>query len=312
MPAPTTDPSSPSRFAALGLVLNLCLAAAKLLAGLIGNSFALVADAVESITDILGSVVIWSGLRYGSLPPDEDHPYGHGKAEALAALIVACIIFLAGLGIAVESVRAIIQPHDSPAWWTLIVLTVVVATKETMFRLGRRKSRAHASDALAVDAFHHRADAITSLAAFIGITLALIGPRIFGGDPLRWATADDWAALLASGIILYNALSLARIPLRELMDRQPDDAVEKARAIAAAVPGVLAIEKCRARTSGSRVYLEMHVQVDPAISITSAHAIGGTVRAAVRAQLSSVADVFIHTEPHHPAPADAVPHPPAT
>lgn len=297
MPAPPRS-SSPARFAAAGLFLNLALATGKLIAGLIGSSFALVADAVESITDILGSVVIWSGLRYGARPPDDEHPYGHGKAEALAALIVACIILLAGIGIAVESVRAILQPHSTPAWWTLVVLAIVVVTKETMFRLGRRKSRDHVSDALTIDAFHHRADAITSLAAFVGISLAISGPHLFGGDRIRWATADDWAALFASGIILFNAVSLARLPLRELLDRQPDDAVAAARAVAASVPGVRAIEKCRARTSGSRVYLEMHVQVDPAVSITQAHAIGGSVRAAVRRQLPAVADVLIHTEPY--------------
>lgn len=303
---------SKTRVAALGLVVNLVLAGTKLIAGLVGNSYALIADAIESITDIVGSAVIWSGLRVGARPPDAGHPYGHGKAEALAALAVGLIVFMAGIAIGIESIREIRTPHHAPAPFTLIVLVLVVVVKEGMFRFTRRASKRHASDAVAVDAFHHRADAITSVAAFIGISLALLGPSWFGGSKDRWAAADDYAALLAAGVILYNALSLMRLPMRELMDREPTDVLARCVETAAAVPGVRRIEKARARTSGSRVFVDMHVQVDPDLSVARGHAIGGHVRASVRQQVPVVIDVLVHIEPYEPATeSDANPPVPA-
>ncbi len=301
MPSPVLE--SKTRIAALGLVVNLVLAGVKLFAGLVGNSYALIADAIESITDIVGSAVIWSGLRVGARPPDAGHPYGHGKAEALAALAVGLIVFMAGLAIGVESIREIRTPHHTPEPFTLIVLIAVVVVKEGMFRLTRRASKIHASDAVAVDAFHHRADAITSLAAFIGISLAILGPRWFGGSPERWAAADDYAALLAAAVILYNALSLMRLPMRELMDREPTDVLGHCVETAAGVPGVRRIEKARARTSGSRVFVDMHVQVEPDLSVARGHAIGGHVRASVRQQVPVVIDVLVHIEPFESAPS---------
>lgn len=285
------------RIAFIGLLVNVCLAGAKLVAGILGNSYALIADAIESITDILGSLVIWSGIRVGARPADDNHPYGHGKAEALAALVVAAIVLFAGIGTAIAAVREIITPHHSPAPYTLAVLIAVIVLKESMFRWGRRVSRKTASDAVAVDAFHHRADAITSAAAFIGISLSLVGPRLFGGTKDQWAPADDVAALFASFIIIYNAWLLARLPLRELMDQEPVETLTLARAIAQRIEGVCAIEKTRARTSGSRAYIDMHVQVAPHLSVAEGHTIAGKVRAAIRAELPTVADVLIHIEP---------------
>lgn len=297
MTARAEQPSSKQRIAAIGLLVNIALAGIKLIAGLIGHSYALIADAVESITDILGSLVIWSGLRVGARPADADHPYGHGKAEALAALVVAAIVSVAGIGIAVESIHEIVTPHHSPAPFTLIVLVAVVIVKETMFRLTHRVSKEQNSDAVAVDAFHHRSDAITSAAAFVGISLALLGPRLLGGTTDQWAPADDYAALLASGVILFNAWRLMRLPLHELMDKEPSDVIAQARVIAARVEGVRAIEKTRARTSGSKAYIDMHVQVDPGLSVAQGHVIGGKVRATIRQEQPTVADVLVHIEP---------------
>ena len=302
MSAETHHTRAKEQITLIGLLVNVALAGTKLIAGILGHSYALVADAVESITDILGSAVIWSGVRVGSRPPDENHPYGHGKAEALAAMVVAAIVFLAGVGTAVASIREILIPHHSPAPFTLAVLVVVIALKETMFRWGRRVSKRVASDVVAVDAFHHRADALTSAAAFFGILLSLVGPRLFGGTRDDWAPADDYAALFAAGIIIYNAYCLGRLPLRELMDHEPTEVLERARAIAQTIDGVLAIEKTRARTSGSRAYIDMHVQVNPSLSVAEGHIIAGKVRAAIRAELPVVADVLIHLEPHAPAP----------
>ncbi len=297
------------RIAVAGLLVNVALAGVKLVAGLIGNSYALVADAVESMTDIAGSVVIWSGLRIGARPADENHPWGHGKAESLAALVVAAMVIAAGIAIAVKSVHEIITPHHAPAPFTLGVLVAVIVIKEGLFRRVLAVARESHSGAVEVDAWHHRADAITSAAAFIGISIALFGERLFGGGvgaggTSRWASADDYAALLASAIILYNGWRLLRIPLHELMDAEGPGAgeavIEPACAIARGIDGVRGIEKVRSRKSGSRSFLEMHVEVDPDMPVREAHAIGGRVRAAIRGELPHVADVLVHIEPHAP------------
>lgn len=301
------------RTAVIGLLVNIALAATKLVAGLVGHSYALVADAVESMSDILGSVVIWGGLRIGSRPPDENHPWGHGKAESLAALVVAAMVLAAGIGIGIKSIDEIITPHHGPAPFTLIVLVVVIIVKEVLFRRVLTIAHEEHSGAVEVDAWHHRSDAITSAAAFIGISIALFGERVFGGaggvgeaaapgQPSRWASADDYAALLASAVIIFNGWRLMRIPLRELMDEEGPNAagsvIAPARDVAAAIPGVLGLEKVRARKSGSRWFLEMHVEVDPAMPVREAHAVGGRVRATIREQLPRIADVLVHIEPH--------------
>ncbi|MBY0313628.1 MAG: cation diffusion facilitator family transporter [Phycisphaerales bacterium] len=292
----------------VGLGVNVALALVKLLSGILGHSGALVADAIESLADIAGSLVIWSGLAIGSRPADDDHPYGHGKAEALAGLVVAIMVVAAGVGIAVKAVHDIRTPHTSPALFTLAVLVAVVVIKTGMFIAARRVAKAEGSGAVEVDAFHHVSDAITSLAAFLGITVALFGSRWFATVGWRWETADDWAALVAAGVILYNGLSLGRIPLRELMDAtHPDDvqrAIEPARRVAMEIEHVRAIEKVRARKSGSGFWLDMHVQVDPDMPVRAAHAVGGRVRAAVRTKVPGVRDVLVHIEPYGPSASE--------
>lgn len=288
----------------VGLGVNVALALVKLLSGILGHSGALVADAIESLADIAGSLVIWSGLAIGSRPADDDHPYGHGKAEALAGLVVAIMVVAAGVGIAVKAVHDIRTPHTSPALFTLAVLVAVVVIKTGMFIAARRVAKAEGSGAVEVDAFHHVSDAITSLAAFLGITVALFGSRWFATVGWRWETADDWAALVGAGVILYNGLTLGRIPLRELMDAtHPDDvqrAIEPSRRVAMEIEHVRAIEKVRARKSGSGFWLDMHVQVDPDMPVRAAHAVGGRVRAAVRTKVPGVRDVLVHIEPYEP------------
>lgn len=278
------------RAAVIGLLVNIALAGVKLFAGIVGHSFALVADAAESMADILGSAVIWGGLMLSARPADESHPYGHGKAEALAALVVAAMIVVAGIGIAVEAVHEILTPHRAPAPFTLVVLVLVVVTKEVLFRVVRRAANEDRSTAAHADAWHHRADAITSLAAFIGISVALIGGP--GYEP-----ADDFAALFASAIIVWNGVKLAREPLHELLDAEPLGVTDEARRAAACVPGVRLVEKTFARKSGSSYWIDMHVHVDPGLSVAEAHIISGKVKAAVRAAVPGVENVLIHIEP---------------
>jgi len=275
----------------IGIVANALLAAIKGVAGVLGNSYALIADAIESTTDIASSLIVWGGLKISALPPDADHPYGHGKAEPLAATIVALTLIAAAIGIAVQSVREIITPHHAPAPFTLAVLVLVVVTKETLFRFVFRISKSVNSTAVKSDAWHHRSDAITSLAAFIGISVSLIGG-------VGYESADDWAALFASVIILFNAYRILRPAVNEVMDAAPPSSVENAiRKVAQDVPGVIALEKCFIRKMGFSYYIDLHVTVDGSISVRKGHDIARQVREALRQSNPSIAEVLIHIEP---------------
>lgn len=282
------------RLAQLGLVINAGLAVIKLIAGLLGNSYALVADAVESSTDMIGSLVVWSGLRIASKDPDELYPFGYGRAEALAAAAVSALMLGAATGIAIEAIAEIRTPHHAPAWWTLVVLAMVIVVKELLAKRVKAVSDVSGSVVVAADAWHHRADAITSGAAFIGITVALIGGP-------GWEPADDWAALVAAAVILINGSLLLRTALRDLMDRAPAPAVlATVSAAALATPGVRAIEKLKIRKSGTAFYVDIHVQADPALSLHDAHILSGMVKTAIRQRVPAAMGVLIHMEPFEP------------
>lgn len=284
------DRKSPERLALIGVVVNAGLALVKLVAGIVGHSFALVADAVESLVDIAGSVVVWGAFRYGGRPADEDHPFGHGKIEALAGLAVALLVMSAGVGIAVESVRQIVTPHEGPRAFTLVVLVAVVVVKETMFQAARRAAKRASSSAGHADAWHHRSDAITSAFAFVGISVALVGGP-------EWAPADDWAALLASGVILFNGARLCREPMGELMDRQAPEVADRVTASALEIEGVLGVERCETRRSGRGYRVVMHVEVDPQMSVMDSHALTGRVKSVLREKYAELDAVLIHIEP---------------
>ncbi|WP_233578885.1 cation diffusion facilitator family transporter [Tautonia sociabilis] len=284
------------RAAQVGLLVNAGLVVAKLLAGIVGNSYALVADAVESSTDIFSSLIVWGGLRRAARPADEAYPYGHGKAEPLAAAVVALMLLGAALSIAVVAVREILTPHQVPAPFTLAVVAGVVLVKEVLFRRVFAVGDETGSTAVKADAWHHRSDALTSAAAFVGIALA-----IWGGP--GWESADDWAALVASAIIAANGLRLLRPAAQDLLDRMPDgpilDRIEQA---SREVEGVLATEKLRVRKFGMEYFVDLHVQADPAISLHEAHVISGKVKSAIRRAVPAVTGASIHMEPFEPAP----------
>lgn len=279
------------RAAQLGLLINAALVAVKLVAGILGNSYALVADAVESSTDIFSSLIVWGGLAIASRPADESHPYGHGKAESLAAAVVALMLVGAAISIAIAAVREILVPHHTPAWYTLVVVAVVVLVKEVLFRRVFYVGEGINSSAVKADAWHHRSDAITSLAAFVGIAVA-----IWGGE--GWQAADDYAALVAAGIIAINGARLLMPALHDLMDRTaPEPFVRDIDAAARSVSGVLATEKIRVRRFGAEFFVDMHVQADPALSLHDAHILSGRVKSAIRAAVANVREVLIHMEP---------------
>jgi len=275
----------------VGLAVNTVLATTKLLAGIVGHSHALVADAVESLADVFSSVIVWRGLVVASVPADEDHPYGHGKAEPLAAALVASMLLLAAGWIVIQAVREIAVPHTAPAAFTLVVLLVAVAIKEGLFRFVLREAVSVESSAVQADAWHHRSDAITSLAAAIGISVALVGGS-------RYASADEVAAIAAAGIIAWNGWRLLGPALDELMDTAPKRAlVDQIRQIAGAVSGVERVEKCLVRKMGYHYFVEMHVEVDPQMTVERSHQIAHEVKDEIRQQIPAVSDVLVHIEP---------------
>lgn len=273
------------------MVVNLIFAAVKIAGGLIGNAYVLIADGIESSLDIAGSLVIWGGLKFAARPPDRTHPYGHGKAEPIAAVVVALGVLAAATGLAIESVREILTPHHGPAPFTLAILVVVIVVKEILFRYVNRIGRDVESTAVQTDAWHHRSDALTSAAAFIGISVALIGGE-------GWQSADDWAALFACAVIAANGIRLLRPAFYEIMDTAPRGKIVRAICgVAGSVPGVVEVEKCRARKMGLDFYVDLHARVDGNISVHEGHAIAHRVKAAIQQSNPRVADVLVHIEP---------------
>lgn len=293
--APAMTAARLRRNTIIGLIASLALAAGKLIAGLVGNSSALVADAVESMADTLGSVIVWWGLKLGEREPDVAHPYGYGRAEAVASLTVGGLLIVASVLIVVRAFQDIVTPHAAPAAWTLGVLTAVVIVKETLFRVVLKGAEAMGSDAARADAWHHRSDAITSAAAFIGIGIAVWGPGMFNAP--RLVLADEVAAMIASGIILITAARLIGPALQELLDAHAPHLAAKAREAAAGINGVRLVEKVHARKSGRGYLVDMHLHVDPESSVRDGHALAGQVKATIRRELPMVRHVLIHIEP---------------
>lgn len=289
----TTPPDTAdlSHVPLVGVAVNAGLAATKILAGTLGNSYALIADGIESTADIVTSLVVWGGLRVAATPANERHPYGYGKAESLAGVVGAVALLTAAATIAVQSVREILVPHHLPHWSTLVVLAVVVCTKEFLARWVGKRGEAVESTSLQGDAWHHRSDALTSAAAFIGISVAMIGGP--GYEP-----ADDWAALVACLVITYSGIRLLRVAVRDVLDPAPPKEFEQqVRQVAESVPGVKAVEKCRIRKSGTSYFVEIHVEVLGEMTVRDAHAIGGRVRYELRESGLRISDAVVHMEP---------------
>jgi cation diffusion facilitator family transporter len=275
----------------VGIIASAFLAAIKIFTGIIGNSYALIADGIESLTDIFTSSIVLTGLYFASKPADEDHPYGHGKAEPFAGIAVSFGIFIAAMVIVVQSIYEIITPHHAPAPFTLIVLVLVIITKETLFRFVIKVGTTVNSVAVKSDAWHHRSDAITSAAAFIGISIALIGGN-------GYESADDFAALFASVIIIFNAYKIFKPALFELLDTAPPaKTVQKVRDVAAKVENVMGIDKCYVRKMGFDYFVDIHVLVDSNLPVFKGHEIAHKVKDELMREYSNISDVLVHIEP---------------
>lgn len=275
----------------LSIAGNALLAIVKAITGIFGNSYALIADAIESTTDVFSSLLVLLGLKYSSKPPDDNHPYGHGKAEPLITFAVVGFLVISATVIAYESIRHIQTPHSTPEPYTLIVLAIIIVIKEIFYRFVNKKSDETNSTSLKADAWHHRSDAITSLMAFIGISIAL-----YMGE--GYENADDWAALFAAGFILYNAYLILRPALGEVMDEHIyDELILNIRTISHRVPGVIKTEKCFVRKTGMTFLVDLHITVNGEISVKEGHDIAHEVKDKLLHEIPKIANVLIHVEP---------------
>lgn len=273
------------------MIGNTLLSIIKWIAGYFGNSFALIADAIESTADIFSSFLVFLGIKYASKPADENHPYGHGRIEPLVTFLVVAFLVISATVIAYESIQNIQTPHELPKQFTLIVLGMIIIWKEVSFRVVMAKSIKTKSSSLKADAWHHRSDAITSIAAFIGISIALIMGK-------GYESADDWAALFAAGFILYNSFLIFRPALGEIMDEHVhDDLIEQIREISKSVEGVIDTEKCYVRKTGMKYYVDLHAIVQGEISVKVGHEISHRLKDTLQSQLPEIAQVLIHIEP---------------
>ncbi len=271
---------------------NAILAVIKGVSGYFGNSYALIADAIESTTDVFASILVWFGLKYSSKAADKDHPYGHGRAEPLITFLVVGFLITSATIIAYESIQHIGTPHKLPEPYTLLVLAVIIAWKEISYRLVIKKSEETHSSSLRADAWHHRSDAITSVAAFIGISIALI----FGKG---YESADDWAALFASGFILYNSYQIFRPALGEIMDENLyEDMVQEIRKVAHNVKGIAGTEKCFIRKAGMQFHVDLHALVDANITVKEGHNLAHKLKDTLRQEIPEIGHVLIHIEPN--------------
>jgi cation diffusion facilitator family transporter len=276
----------------IGIGISIVLVFLKAVSGHLGHSYALIADATETGADVFSSTLLWIGLKIAMKPADSKHPYGHGKAEPIASIIISFCLMGAAVWIGWHALELVRTPHDMPKRFTLYVLLAVMIIKEAMFRYVLKIGKEIDSNAVKADAYHHRSDAITSVAAFIGITIALLAGNGYEG-------ADDWAALLASGLIFYNAIQLLRPGLAEIMDAAPSmEIVDQVRQLAGQISEVKFIEKCYVRKMGFDYFVDLHIELDPEMSVAEGHRISHLVKDKLLASGLNIKDVLIHIEPY--------------
>ena len=274
------------------LIGNILLALIKGFAGFFGNSYALIADAIESTTDIIASLLVLLGFKYAKRPADENHPYGHGKIEPLITFGIVAFLLVSATIIAYKSILNIQSPHKVPKNWTLIVLAVIIIWKEISYQIVIKKSKETNSTSLKADAWHHRSDAITSVMAFIGISIAII----FGKG---YETADDWAALFAAAFILYNSYLILRPALGEVMDEQLyDDLILEIREKSIEIEGVLDTEKCFIRKYGMKYHVDLHAIVNGEVSVKVGHDIAHQLKDYLQTEIPNLGHILIHIEPN--------------
>jgi cation diffusion facilitator family transporter len=283
--------------AIIGIIGNLILAILKWVIGVYANSRALVADAVNSASDVAGSLAVFIGLRAAKQPPDEDHPYGHGKAESIAAIIVAVLLVLVGFEIGKSSFQAFFQPIEAPKLIALAAVIVSIIIKETMFRYTFSMGKKLNSEALIVTAYDHRSDVYSSLAALVGIGCAILGEKLAIG----WLVyADPVAGLFVSILILKLAWKLGSESVHNALDHvlHEEDTMEL-RKIVDSIPEVKKIDELHAREHGHYVIIDLKISVDPYITVEEGHRVGKKVKQKLMEE-RHVENVFVHINPYNP------------
>jgi len=273
------------------ILSNMCLACIKYSAGHYGHSYALIADSIESASDSVSSMLLLGAMLYASKKSNKHYPYGYGKAESLMTFISIGLVFICGVTIVWQSLHNLEQSRSAPEAFTLYILGAIIGWKELSFQYVSYHANTIQSLSLKADAWHHRSDALSSVAAFIGVSIAvLMGPG--------YEHADDWAALVAAMIILYNAYSLIHPAFNEIIDGNVYQDVEQSlRTIASSVPQVLHIEQCYLRKAGMFYHGELHIQVDPNLSVFQGHTIAHNVERAILHQMLAIQTLMIHVEP---------------
>ena len=281
-----------TRAASLGLAVNLSLGVAKLIGGVVGNSFALIADSVNSLGDVVTTLVVLYALRVAQRPPDEDHPYGHTRAEGIAASNIALLIIVSALIVGWEAIERFDAPHGVPAVWTLWIAGANVLIKEGLYHYKVRVGRRTGSASIIANAWDHRADAMCALAVLVGLAAVR-----FGDGRFLWA--DEAASLVVVTAIVWTGARLFRMSASELMDVQADPSlVEAVRAAALEIPGVEDVEKLWVRKSGLEYFVDIHIEVDRFMTVEKGHRIGHRVKDRLIEDFASVRDVLVHLEPH--------------
>ena len=284
-------PGSALKTTRLSLLSNILLAIIKWTSGVLGNSYALIADAIESTSDIFASLLVLLGIKYSSRPADKNHPYGHGRAEPLVTFLVVVFLLVSAFVIAWQSIQNIRVPHEAPRGFTLWVLSGIILWKEASYRWVMHHGVKANSSSLKAEAWHHRADALTSVAAFIGISVALLMGE-------GYESADDWASLVASGLIAYNAYRIFRPALGEIMDEQNYDELKAGiRQVSAGVSGVKDTEKLYIRKVGMKYHVDLHATVKGTLTVKEGHDIAHQLKDTLLKKIPAIENVLIHIEP---------------
>ena len=279
------------------ILINSALCAAKLVAGVLGHSYALVADAAESFGDVMGSSVTLYGLRVAAEPADQAHPAGHGRAETLAAAVTALALLGVGILIFWQALASLSLPRHAPSHWTLLVLVPVILVKESMFHWMSARGKKIGSMAVIADAWHQRSDVVTSVAALAGIIVTWVGGS-------AWNHADSWAAMLSSMWLSGTGLWLLGPALHELMEGAVDpELIEFIYETSRSCPGIKGVDKVCVRKLGMRLMVDLHIEVTPEISVQEGHRLSHEVKAKLQGELPQVRDVMVHVEPYDPARA---------
>jgi len=284
------------RIAALGIAASAALAIAKITVGLAAHSVAVVSDGIESTADVLTSGLVYIGLRVASKPADADHPYGHGRFELLMGLGVGIMLMLAGVEICWRSLESRGEQHV-PALFALWPLAGSILIKAALATAKMRIGRRVVSVALVADAWNDSVDILSGFIAVIAVLLAALLP---GG----WAAADHWGGFGIGLIVLFLAVRTIRETTLQLMDTMPEpEQMNEIRAVALEVPGALGVDKCFARKTGLRYHVDLHLEVDPELTVWDSHEIAHAVKTHLLSRLEWVEDVLVHVEPYMGQPS---------